>query len=99
MITHNSDIDTLEIPTNYTFQNKLIYLAIHEVLKPYIHESWTENTIITLKQELSGRLIETFKLPFTKIEVTKNGNEIKGHIEYTGGNPLEFILSNKHNEN
>lgn len=88
------DMRTYEIPNSYTLENKLLYICVYEFLQDKMLLEFKELDAKQIKNELATLLIKTFKYSFTSIEVQIEGVELTGHIVYTGGNPLDFILRN-----
>jgi hypothetical protein len=94
-----SEVESLIIPTLYTLDNRLLYIATRQFLVDNLEtlEQENEAEIKKLINELRLFLISKFKFAFTKVNLTCNNKLVKEHIEYAGGNPLKFELltSNK----
>ena len=87
------ETDMVEIPSFYTLDNKLIYVAVYEYIKPFIEGAFIDQSeVLKMKIDLSNSLLKTFKHNFTKIELTYQDKILKGIIEYENGLPLAFEL-------
>jgi hypothetical protein len=93
------DVESLIIPTTYTLDNRLLYVAIRQFLVDSLEilEEGKLEEIKKLTNELRLFLISKFKFAFTKIELNCINKVVKGHIEYTNGNPLTFELLTSNN--
>jgi hypothetical protein len=93
-----SKFEYIQIPTEYTFQNKLLTQAIQEILRPFIGlKVFNDEETKKAEQQLQASLMSTFKFAFTKIQLTCEDRKLTGFIEYNGGTPLKFELSSTTN--
>jgi hypothetical protein len=97
MLVYNEDISHFQLPKGYTFENKLISVAVQEFLSTYLYEPVLDGSqILIMKSELTNLLFKNFKYKFTTIELVYEDRKLSGKIEFEGGLPLDFEL--KHSQ-
>jgi hypothetical protein len=89
-----NDVYIIEVPKEYTLQNKLVYVFI----KDFVEVNFTkiaslDDDFIEIKGKFFQEIAKNFKFTFTKVEIEREGNMVRGQVVCKEGKPLEFQIN------